>query len=73
MKIKKAIKTLYKYELEADKTIVKVSMKDFNDAIAAGRKALMCWLWMCKSVEAGMSDKEIMKVVRKGFLEANDE
>lgn len=71
MKIKKAIKTLYK--IESDEAIIKVSMKDFNDAIAAGRKALMCWLWMCNSVKAGLSDEEIMKVVRKGFVEAIDE
>lgn len=70
MKIKKAIKTLYKCEIGE---INNVPNKDIDKAINAGRKALMCWLWMRKSVEAGLSDEDIMKVVRQGFLEAADE
>lgn len=71
MKTKEAIKILHK--MESDEAIVKISMKDFNEAVAAGKKALLCWLWMSGAIKSGMSDKEIMKVVRQGFVEAADE
>lgn len=70
MKTKKAIEILHK--MEVDEAIIKISMKDFNEAVAAGKKALMCWLWMSGAIKAGMSDEEIMKVVRQGFLEASE-
>ncbi len=71
MKAKEAIKILH--NMEVDEAIIKVSMKDFNEAVAAGKKALMCWLWISGAIKAGMSDEEIMKVVRQGFAEATDE
>jgi hypothetical protein len=70
MKTKKAIEILSKCETG---NTYWVDPKDIDEALRAGKKALMCWLWMSKSVKAGLSDEEIMKVVRKGFVEAVDE
>lgn len=67
MKTERAIKILHKFEID------EIETEKLYGAINAGKKALMCWLWMSRAIKAGMSDEEIMKVVRQGFLEATDE
>ena len=71
MKVKKAIKILHEWETK--QSDFSFGLDEFEEATNAGKKALMCWLWMSGAIKAGMSDEEIMKVVRHGFLEATDE
>ena len=68
MKIKKTISILHEWENK--QSGFSFGQSEFDEAVNEGKKALLCWLWMCKAVEAGLSDKDIMKVIRKGFMEA---
>lgn len=71
MKAKKAITILHEWEIK--QSGFSFGQGEFDEAVNEGKKAIMCWLWMSGAIKAGMSDEEIMKVVRQGFLEATDE
>lgn len=62
MKTKKDIDSLYKSENKQDNF-------KFEEAVRDTRRAIMCYSWICKAIKDSMSDEEIMKVVRKDFME----
>lgn len=71
MTAKRAIAILHEWEIK--QSGFSFVQREFEQAANEGKKALLCWLWMCGAINAGMSDEEIMKVVRQGFAEAADE